>query len=70
MKDKWMNMGYEEEELKPFIEPEPDFKDPKRIGTSLATPTSACERMRVTAIASEARPNNLFHKLLLLLLHL
>ncbi|KAF4525634.1 hypothetical protein B566_EDAN001234 [Ephemera danica] len=31
MKDKWMNMGYEEEELKPFIEPEPDFKDPKRI---------------------------------------
>ncbi|XP_071449585.1 serine/threonine-protein kinase MARK2-like [Hetaerina americana] len=31
MKDKWMNMGYEEEELKPYLEPEPDFKDPKRI---------------------------------------
>ncbi|XP_046401238.1 serine/threonine-protein kinase MARK2-like isoform X4 [Ischnura elegans] len=31
MKDKWMNMGYEEEELKPYSEPEPDFKDPKRI---------------------------------------
>lgn len=32
MKDKWMNMGYEEDELKPYVEPEPDFKDLKRIG--------------------------------------
>jgi hypothetical protein len=32
MKDKWMNMGYEEEELKPYVEPEPDYKDLKRIG--------------------------------------
>lgn len=32
MKDKWMNMGYEEEELKPYLEPEPDYKDLKRIG--------------------------------------
>ncbi|XP_069677067.1 serine/threonine-protein kinase MARK2-like isoform X4 [Periplaneta americana] len=31
MKDKWMNMGYEEEELKPYVEPEPDYKDLKRI---------------------------------------
>ncbi len=31
MKDKWMNIGYEEDELKPFIEPEPDFSDPIRI---------------------------------------
>nr|CAD7393115.1 unnamed protein product [Timema cristinae] len=31
MKDKWMNMGYEEEELKPYLEPEPDYKDLKRI---------------------------------------
>ncbi|XP_026477253.1 serine/threonine-protein kinase MARK2-like isoform X3 [Ctenocephalides felis] len=31
MKDKWMNMGYEEEELKPFIEPMQDYKDHKRI---------------------------------------
>ncbi|XP_059481478.1 serine/threonine-protein kinase MARK2-like isoform X5 [Neocloeon triangulifer] len=50
MKDKWMNMGYEEDELKPFIEPEPDFKDIKRIGTP-SSATSACEKMRVTAIA-------------------
>ncbi|XP_073995094.1 serine/threonine-protein kinase MARK2-like isoform X17 [Rhodnius prolixus] len=32
MKDKWMNMGYEEDELKPYLEPEPDYKDLKRIG--------------------------------------
>jgi len=32
MKDRWMNMGYEEDELKPYLEPEPNFKDPKRIG--------------------------------------
>ncbi|XP_073995091.1 serine/threonine-protein kinase MARK2-like isoform X15 [Rhodnius prolixus] len=31
MKDKWMNMGYEEDELKPYLEPEPDYKDLKRI---------------------------------------
>ncbi|XP_066552536.1 serine/threonine-protein kinase MARK1 isoform X2 [Amia ocellicauda] len=31
MKDRWMNVGYEEEELKPYIEPEPDFSDTKRI---------------------------------------
>ncbi|KAL1124799.1 hypothetical protein AAG570_001420, partial [Ranatra chinensis] len=31
MKDKWMNMGYEDDELKPYLEPEPDYKDLKRI---------------------------------------
>ncbi|KAK6632123.1 Map microtubule affinity-regulating kinase [Polyplax serrata] len=31
MKDKWMNAGYEDDELKPYVEPEPDFKDHKRI---------------------------------------
>lgn len=32
MRDKWMNIGYEDDELKPFIEPEADFNDPVRIG--------------------------------------
>lgn len=32
MRDKWMNMGYEEDELKPFIEANADLKDTKRIG--------------------------------------
>ncbi|XP_034532212.1 serine/threonine-protein kinase MARK2 isoform X6 [Notolabrus celidotus] len=30
MRDRWMNVGYEEEELKPYIEPMPDYKDPRR----------------------------------------
>uniref|UniRef100_G3NZE2 non-specific serine/threonine protein kinase n=1 Tax=Gasterosteus aculeatus aculeatus TaxID=481459 RepID=G3NZE2_GASAC len=31
MKDHWMNVGHEEEELKPHIEPEADFSDLSRI---------------------------------------
>ncbi|XP_078212610.1 serine/threonine-protein kinase MARK1 isoform X12 [Callithrix jacchus] len=31
MKDRWMNVGHEEEELKPYTEPDPDFNDIKRI---------------------------------------
>lgn len=34
MKDHWMNVGHEEEELKPYIEPEADFGDSSRIGMS------------------------------------
>lgn len=34
MKDKWMNIGYEDDELKPYVEPETDFGDSKRIGWS------------------------------------
>ncbi|XP_067092089.1 serine/threonine-protein kinase MARK1-like isoform X1 [Osmerus mordax] len=31
MKDHWMNVGHEEEELKPYHEPETDFNDSARI---------------------------------------
>ncbi|XP_069464694.1 serine/threonine-protein kinase MARK1 isoform X2 [Ambystoma mexicanum] len=31
MKDRWMNVGYEDDELKPYSEPETDFNDIKRI---------------------------------------
>uniref|UniRef100_A0A915AGQ0 MAP/microtubule affinity-regulating kinase 3 n=1 Tax=Parascaris univalens TaxID=6257 RepID=A0A915AGQ0_PARUN len=31
MKDRWMNIGYEEDELKPFAEPKRDLKDENRI---------------------------------------
>ncbi|KAF5901981.1 MAP/microtubule affinity-regulating kinase 4 isoform X6, partial [Clarias magur] len=31
MKDKWMNVGYESDELKPHVEPVEDFNDPERI---------------------------------------
>uniref|UniRef100_A0A182P1C5 non-specific serine/threonine protein kinase n=1 Tax=Anopheles epiroticus TaxID=199890 RepID=A0A182P1C5_9DIPT len=40
MKDKWMNMGYEDDELKPYVEPLPDLKDQKRI----ACPPGQLER--------------------------
>ncbi len=35
MKDRWINVGHDEEELKPYTEPEPDFSDTKRIGLDL-----------------------------------
>jgi MAP/microtubule affinity-regulating kinase len=31
MKDRWMNMGYEEDELKPYIEPPKDIRDERKI---------------------------------------
>uniref|UniRef100_A0A8C6LVU2 MAP/microtubule affinity-regulating kinase 3 n=2 Tax=Nothobranchius furzeri TaxID=105023 RepID=A0A8C6LVU2_NOTFU len=30
MRDRWMNVGHEDDELKPYIEPQPDYKDPRR----------------------------------------
>nr|XP_006125121.1 serine/threonine-protein kinase MARK2 isoform X4 [Pelodiscus sinensis] len=30
MKDRWMNVGHEDDELKPYMEPQPDYKDPRR----------------------------------------
>lgn len=34
MRDRWINAGCDEEELKPFVEPELDITDQKRIGTA------------------------------------
>ena len=31
MKDKWMNISYEDDELKPYIEPESDLAEQRRI---------------------------------------
>ncbi|GAA6079344.1 MAP/microtubule affinity-regulating kinase 3 isoform X1, partial [Tachysurus ichikawai] len=31
MKDRWINAGFDEDELKPFVEPELDISDQKRI---------------------------------------
>ncbi|XP_077089456.1 serine/threonine-protein kinase MARK2 isoform X26 [Siphateles boraxobius] len=38
MKDRWMNVGHEDEEMKPYIEPQPDYKDPKRTGQHSISP--------------------------------
>ncbi|XP_050969912.1 serine/threonine-protein kinase MARK2 isoform X2 [Labeo rohita] len=35
MKDRWMNVGHEDDELKPYIEPQPDYKDPRRTDIML-----------------------------------
>ena len=35
MKDKWMNINYENDELKPYEEPSPDLNDIHRIGLLL-----------------------------------
>ncbi|KAI1898697.1 hypothetical protein AGOR_G00075040 [Albula goreensis] len=35
MKDRWMNVGHEDEELKPYVEPQPDYKDPMRTDVML-----------------------------------
>ncbi|XP_070533974.1 MAP/microtubule affinity-regulating kinase 3-like [Ptychodera flava] len=35
MKDKWMNVGYEDDDLKPYKEPDSDFNDIKRIDIML-----------------------------------
>lgn len=32
MKERWINAGFEDDELKPFLEPEADISDQKRIG--------------------------------------
>lgn len=44
MKDKWINCGYEGEDLKPHIEPVEDYSDPARIGetSTAAHPPAAC----------------------------
>ncbi|KAL7375045.1 hypothetical protein ABVT39_011103 [Epinephelus coioides] len=35
MRDRWMNVGHEDEELKPYVEPQPDYKDPRRTDIML-----------------------------------
>lgn len=34
MKDKWINIGYEDDELRPYQEPMQDFNDQRLIGRS------------------------------------
>ncbi|XP_041675778.1 serine/threonine-protein kinase MARK2 isoform X11 [Drosophila eugracilis] len=56
MGDKWMNMGFEEDELKPYIEPKADLADPKRIGvgpTNAAAPVAAA-----TGAVGAVNPSN------------
>lgn len=42
MKDRWINAGHEEDELKPFVEPELDISDQKRIGNCVLSRVWYC----------------------------
>ncbi|XP_077776274.1 serine/threonine-protein kinase MARK2 isoform X11 [Podarcis muralis] len=44
MKDRWMNVGHEDDELKPYVEPLPDYKDPRRTGALTVSLLSLCVR--------------------------
>uniref|UniRef100_A0A1B6DFJ7 MAP/microtubule affinity-regulating kinase 3 n=1 Tax=Clastoptera arizonana TaxID=38151 RepID=A0A1B6DFJ7_9HEMI len=63
MKDKWMNMGYEEDELKPYQEPEPDFKDLKRIDALVGMGYS---RTEIEDSLAQAKYDDVFATYLLL----
>ncbi|KAJ7379792.1 hypothetical protein OS493_012538 [Desmophyllum pertusum] len=41
MSDKWMNLGYDSQDLKPYSEPTPDFKDERRIDVRSLTTAPA-----------------------------
>ena len=42
MKDKWINMGYEERELRPYREPAKDVLDSNRIGKHRSDSLHTC----------------------------
>ncbi|XP_059608365.1 serine/threonine-protein kinase MARK2-like isoform X3 [Phlebotomus argentipes] len=66
MRDKWMNMGYEEDELKPYTEPVADLKDPKRIGKTEALVAMGYNRQDIEESLSQVRYDDVFATYLLL----
>ncbi|XP_051161746.1 serine/threonine-protein kinase MARK2-like isoform X11 [Leptopilina boulardi] len=67
MKDKWMNTGYEDDELKPYLEPEPDYKDHKRIGESAkALAIMGYSRSEIEDSLGQAKYDDVFATYLLL----
>ena len=42
MKDKWMNIGYEGEELQPYHEPKTDLSDDLRIRKCYTIKNATC----------------------------
>ncbi|XP_055921753.1 serine/threonine-protein kinase MARK2 isoform X19 [Eupeodes corollae] len=66
MSDKWMNMGFEDEELKPYIEPKQDLADPKRIGKTEALVAMGYNRQEIENSLSQVRYDDVFATYLLL----
>ncbi|ALC42693.1 par-1 [Drosophila busckii] len=63
MSDKWMNMGFEEDELKPYIEPKQDLADPKRIEALVAM---GYNRQEIEVSLTQVRYDDVFATYLLL----
>ncbi|XP_013100329.1 serine/threonine-protein kinase MARK2 isoform X9 [Stomoxys calcitrans] len=63
MSDKWMNMGFEEDELKPYIEPKQELGDVKRIEALVAM---GYNRQEIEASLSQVRYDDVFATYLLL----
>lgn len=64
MKDRWMNVGHEEEELKPYAEPEPDFNDAKRIGKCFSIVRGSVPKLKEASVLQncENKKQFLFEK--------
>ncbi|XP_062531697.1 MAP/microtubule affinity-regulating kinase 3 isoform X5 [Bombyx mori] len=63
MRDKWMNTGYEEDELRPYVEPQQDFKDHKRIEALVCL---GYNRQEIEYSLAEAKYDDVFATYLLL----
>ncbi|KAI2664581.1 MAP/microtubule affinity-regulating kinase 4 [Labeo rohita] len=57
MKDKWMNAGYEGDELKPHVEPAEDYSDPNRIGETSRKLDGAESRVSGSMTLPRVRPS-------------
>ncbi|CAH2987333.1 unnamed protein product [Chilo suppressalis] len=63
MRDKWMNTGYEEDELRPYVEPQQDYKDHKRIEALVCL---GYNRQEIEYSLAEAKYDDVFATYLLL----
>lgn len=63
MSDKWMNLGFEDDELKPYVEPKPDLSDAKRIEALVAM---GYNRADIEASLAQQRYDDIFATYLLL----
>ncbi|XP_060660672.1 MAP/microtubule affinity-regulating kinase 3 isoform X14 [Drosophila nasuta] len=66
MGDKWMNMGFEDDELKPYIQPKQDLADPKRIGKTEALVAMGYSRLEIETSLALGRYDDVFATYLLL----
>uniref|UniRef100_A0A2A4K5R9 non-specific serine/threonine protein kinase n=1 Tax=Heliothis virescens TaxID=7102 RepID=A0A2A4K5R9_HELVI len=63
MRDKWMNTGYEDDELRPYVEPQQDFKDHNRIEALVCV---GYNRQEIEYSLAEAKYDDVFATYLLL----